>query len=153
MCSEKPTPASYLPMAMAGKAGARYDVLIEAYAGHGLRTAGKGPVGFGRESVPEPPPAQVVVGETTFGVWNEPVYQLWLDVETLLQTRNQLDPDSLAWPRLTPGCSDFTLIADPELPPAEFLVTVEQAGRAQAAPRMHQRQHHADPVRHRPLAH
>ena len=116
-----------ITLAMAGEAGARYDVLIEAYAGHGLRTAGKGPVGYGRESVPEPPPAQVVVGETTFGVWNEPVYQLWLDVETLLQTRNQLDPDSLRVAEIDAGLRDFTLIADLELPPAEFLATVEQA--------------------------
>jgi alpha-mannosidase len=116
-----------ITLAMAGKAGARYDVLIEAYAGHGLRTAGKGPVGYGRESVPEPPPAQVVVGETTFGIWNEPVYQLWLDVETILQTRNQLDPDSLRVAEIDAGLRDFTLIADPELPPAEFLATVEQA--------------------------
>ena len=105
-----------ITLAMAGEAGARYDVLIEAYAGHGLRTAGKGPVGYGRESVPEPPPAQVVVGESTFGVWNEPVYQLWLDVETLLQTRNQLDPDSLRVAEIDAGLRDFTLIADPELP-------------------------------------
>ena len=114
---------------MAGVAGARYDVLIEAYAGHGLRTAGKGPVAYGRESVPEPPPAQVVVGETTFGIWNEEVYQLWLDVETLFQTRNQLDPDSLRVAEIDAGLRDFTLIADLELPPAEFLATVERRGR------------------------
>ncbi|MDQ1301783.1 MAG: alpha-mannosidase, partial [Chloroflexota bacterium] len=116
-----------ITLALAGEAGAGYDILIEAYAGHGLRTAGKGPVGYGRASVPEPPPSQVVVGETTFGVWNEPVYQLWLDVETLLQTRNQLDPDSLRVAEIDAGLRDFTLIADPELPPAEFLATVEQA--------------------------
>ncbi|MCU0500872.1 MAG: alpha-mannosidase, partial [Anaerolineae bacterium] len=45
-----------ITLALAGEAGTRYDILIEAYAGHGLRTAGKGPVGYGRESVPEPPP-------------------------------------------------------------------------------------------------
>jgi alpha-mannosidase len=122
-----------ITLALAGQPGDRYDILIEAYAGHGLRTSGKGPVGYGRESVPEPPPAQVVVGDTTFGIWNEEVYQLWLDVETLLQTRNQLDPDSLRVAEIDAGLKDFTLIADPELPPAEFLETV-RAARARLKP-------------------
>ncbi len=116
-----------ITLAMHGTAGTRYEILIEAYAGHGLRTSGKGPVGYGRESVPEPPPTQAVVGETTFGIWNEEVYQLWLDVETLFQTRNQLEPDSLRVAEIDAGLKDFTLIADPELPPDEFLVTVRQA--------------------------
>ncbi len=116
-----------ITLTMHGEPGTRYDILIEAYAGHGLRTAGKGPVGYGRESVPEPPPTQAVVGETTFGIWNEEVYQLWLDVETLFQTRNQLDPDSLRVAEIDAGLKDFTLIADPELPPDEFLATVRQA--------------------------
>ena len=116
-----------ITLALSGEPGARYEVVLEAYAGHGLRSAGKGPVGHGRESIPEPPAAQVVVGETTFGIWNEAVYQLWLDVETLLQTRNHLDPDSLRVAEIDAGLKDFTLIADPELPPAEFLATVGQA--------------------------
>jgi alpha-mannosidase len=116
-----------ITLALSGAPGARYDVLIEAYAGHGLRTAGKGPVGYGRESVPEPPTAQATVGETTFGVWNEEVYQLWLDVETLLQTRNHLDPDSLRVAEIDAALRDFTLIADPELPPDEFRATVRAA--------------------------
>jgi len=116
-----------ITLAMSGEPGARYDLLIEAYAGHGLRTAGKGPVGYGRESVPEPPPTQTAVGETTFGIWNEEVYQLWLDVETLFQTRNLLDPDSLRVAEIDAGLKDFTLIADPELPPDEFLATVRRA--------------------------
>jgi alpha-mannosidase len=116
-----------ITVAMSGAPGTRYDVLFEAYAGHGPMVAGKGPVGYGRESVPEPPPAQTVVGETSFGIWNEEVYQLWLDVETLFQTRNNLDPDSLRVAEIDAGLRDFTLIADPELPPAEFLATVKEA--------------------------
>ncbi len=67
------------------------------------------------------------MGETSFGIWNEEVYQLWLDVETLFQTRNNLDPDSLRVAEIDAGLRDFTLIADPELPPAEFLATVKDA--------------------------
>ncbi len=122
-----------ITLAMSGVPGAAYEILIEAYAGHGLRTSGKGPVGYGRESVPEPPPTQAAVGETTVGIWNEEVYQLWLDVETLLQTRDLLDPDSLRVAEIDAGLRDFTLIADPELPLAEFLATV-RAARARLKP-------------------
>ena len=116
-----------ITLAMRGEPGAHYDMLVEAYAGHGLLFVGRGPVGYGRESIPEPPPAQAVVGETTFGVWHDEVYQLWLDVETLFHLRGKLDPDSLRVAEIDAGLRDFTLIADPELSPAGFHETVAAA--------------------------
>jgi len=116
-----------------GIPGTRYAVLIEGYAGHGIRTSGGGPAPLDREVVPEPGPTQAVVGQTTFGVWQEEVYQLWLDVETLWQLRENLDENSLRVMEIDAGLRDFTLIVDFEVPTDEMLATV-RAGRARLKP-------------------
>ncbi|MBN2391108.1 MAG: alpha-mannosidase, partial [Anaerolineae bacterium] len=76
---------SEITLALEGVPGTRYDVLVEGYAGHGPRNSHAGPTPPDRETVPEPGPTQAVVGQTTFGVWQEEVYQLWVDVMTLWQ--------------------------------------------------------------------
>ena len=57
-----------------GKPGERFDILLEAYAGHGPRKEGGGPVIFGQETVPEPGPTQVTIADTSFGIWREEVF-------------------------------------------------------------------------------
>ena len=108
-------------------AGQRYGLMIEAYAGHGPRVATVGPLPAGRESVPEPPAAQAVVGETTFGVWEEEIYQLWLDVESLFGVRESLDPDSLRVDEIDAALREFTVLVDFELPHDQMLDTVRAA--------------------------
>jgi alpha-mannosidase len=44
--------------------GQHFDILIEAYSGHGRITVGEGPIPYGIETVPEPPKTQAKVGET-----------------------------------------------------------------------------------------
>jgi alpha-mannosidase len=107
-----------------GKPDTHYDILIEGYAGHGPRRAHAGPTPPDRETVPEPGPTQATVGETTFGIWEEDVYQLWLDVETLFQIRENTDLESLRVAEIDAGLQDFTTIVDFELPHAEMLETV-----------------------------
>jgi alpha-mannosidase len=114
-------------LAKQGVSGTKYDLLIESYAGHGPRNAHAGPTPPWRETVPEPPPAQVVVGETTFGIWQEDVYQLWVDVETLWQLRENLDENSLRVMEIDAGLRDFTLLTDFELSRTEMLETVKTA--------------------------
>lgn len=109
-----------------GKAGQKYEIIIEAYAGHGPRVCGTGPVPPGRETVPIPPGKQAVVGETTFGIWQEDVYQLWMDVETLYGVRENIDKDSLRVAEIDRGLKDFTIIVDFELPRDEMLATVKK---------------------------
>ncbi|MBN1399573.1 MAG: alpha-mannosidase, partial [Anaerolineae bacterium] len=116
-----------------GEPGARYDLLIEAYAGHGPRVSTVGPVPLDRESVPEPPPQQAVVGESSYGIWEESVYQLWLDVETLFQIREHIDPESLRVAEIDRGLREMTFIVDFELPHDEMLTTVA-AARERLAP-------------------
>jgi alpha-mannosidase len=120
-------------LAVSGVPGAQYDVLVEAYAGHGPRVCHAGPTPPGRDTVPEPPPTQAVVGESNFGVWQEDVYQLWIDVETLYDVRECIDPESLRVAEIDRGLRDFTTIADFELPREEMLETV-RAARERLAP-------------------
>jgi len=115
-----------LLLSPSGVPGERYDVMIEGYAGHGPMVAYAGPTPPGRETVPEPPPQQATVGQCTFGVWQEDVYQLAIDVQTLFEVRENLDPDSLRVQEIDAGLRDFTTIVDFELPNDEMLETVRR---------------------------
>lgn len=116
-----------LLLSLNGVPGETYDVLIEGYAGHGPMVAYAGPTPPGRETVPEPPPQQVALGRTTFGIWQEEVYQLAIDVRTLFEVREALDPESLRVQEIDAGLRDFTVIVDFELPNDEMLQTVRVA--------------------------
>ena len=107
--------------------GAKFDILMETYAGHGPMVCGGGPVPHGELSVPEPPPAQRTVQPCSFGIWDEEVFQAWLDVQTLLEVRDKIDPDSLRVAEIDAGLRKFTLLADLELPRAEMLASLRAA--------------------------
>ena len=113
-----------ITLTRSGVPGTRYEFLTESYAGHGVRQSHAGPTPPGRETVPEPGPTQAVVGETTFGIWQEDVYQLWLDVETLFQLRENLDENSLRLMEIDKGLRNFTLIVEFELSSDVMLETV-----------------------------
>jgi alpha-mannosidase len=114
-----------ITLAMSGIPGTEYEVMVEGYAGHGPRVCHAGPTPPNRETVPEPPETQAVVGESTFGIWEEEVYQLWLDVETLYELRDNIDQNSLRVAEIDAGLRDFTVIVDFELPREEMLETVQ----------------------------
>ena len=113
-----------ITLTRSGVPATRYEFLLESYAGHGVRQSHAGPTPADRETVPEPGPTQVVVGETTFGIWQEDVYQLWLDVETLFQLRENLDENSLRLMEIDKGLRDFTLVVEFELSSDVMLETV-----------------------------
>ncbi len=122
-----------ITIAASGQPGQAYDLLIEAYAGHGRITVGDGPVPYGVETVPEPGPTQQVMGANTFGVWREEVYQAALDFTTLYELRGRIDPLSLRTAEIDEGLMETTLIIDPELPEDAMLETV-RAGRERMKP-------------------
>ena len=107
--------------------GERFELLLEAYAGHGRIFWGKGPVPYGIEAIPEPPPAQVTVRESTFGLWREELYQLAVDFTTLFELREHLDEKSLRVAEIDQGLMDVTMIFDIELPEAEMLESARQS--------------------------
>ncbi|MCX7846524.1 MAG: glycosyl hydrolase-related protein [bacterium] len=122
-----------ITLAKKGVPGSVYELLVEAYGGHGVLEVGYGPVPDGVETVPEPPPTQCVVGETTFGIWDEEVYQTYLDFETLLQVRDNTDQNSLRVAEIDAGLKEFTLLVDVELPRPQ-LRTALRVGRARLRP-------------------
>lgn len=106
----------FLPLTNCAKPGERYRITAECYAGHGARNEGAGPVAYGEASVPEPPEAQVTVGESFIGVWNEPVFQAAMDYRTLYSLLKKLPDRSLRAMRVLEGLKQFTYLADFELP-------------------------------------
>ncbi|NLF39009.1 alpha-mannosidase, partial [bacterium] len=125
-----------ITLAVKGVPGKTYDILFETYAGHGPTPCGDGPVPHGQSSVPEPPAAQREVKQSSFGIWNEDVYQAWLDVQTLLELRDNIEQDSLRVAEIDEALRAFTLIADLELPRAELLASIARA-RARLKPLLH----------------
>ncbi|MBM4017626.1 MAG: alpha-mannosidase [Planctomycetes bacterium] len=119
-------------LAARGRPGERFDILVEAYAGHGPTPASVGPVPPERPAVPEPPPRQRAVEESSFGVWQEDAFAAWLDFETLWQVREALDTSSLRVAEIDEALRDFTTIVDFELPREERLASF-RAGRRRLA--------------------
>jgi len=96
-------------------AGERFFVVAESYAGHGPRLEKGGPCPPWRIAVPEPPPFQVKIGASDFGIWNEDAFQLLMDVHTLYKLSEGLDPKSLRAMKVNQGLLEFTFLADFEL--------------------------------------
>ena len=116
-----------ITLAMEGVPGTQYEVMVEGYGGHGRVVVSTGPVPLGRETLPEPGPTQRTMGQSTFGIWEEEIYQLWLDVQTLFEVRENLHEDSLRVQEIDAGLRDFTVIVDLELPHEEMMETVHAA--------------------------
>ncbi|MDR7811467.1 alpha-mannosidase [Lacrimispora sp.] len=98
-----------------GNAGERFFVVVESYAGHGPRLEKGGPCPPWRIAIPEPPPYQVMIGVSDFGIWNEDAFQLLMDVQTLYKLSEGLDPKSLRAMKVNQGLLEFTFLADFEL--------------------------------------
>ncbi len=96
--------------------GKSYELLIELYAGHGATPCGRGPVLDEEASVPEPPPNQQRIPVASVGIWEEDAFQTWLDLQTLLDVRDNLDADSLRVMKIDEALRDFCVAFDPELP-------------------------------------
>ncbi|MBW6467420.1 MAG: alpha-mannosidase, partial [Brevefilum sp.] len=117
----------YILITDAGQPGRSYDILLEAYAGHGPQEWRSGPTPPERETVPEPPEQQCAVGQSLFAVWQEVAFQLAIDVETLWEVREAIDQDSLRVMEIDEGLQDFTLIADFEAPHQAMLASLGAA--------------------------
>ena len=116
-----------LLLSLKAKAGEKFHILIEGYGGHGPTPVSCGPQPPGRVTVPEPPATQRTVGQSSFGIWQEEAYQLWIDVETLYQVRGNIDPNLLRVSEIDQGLRDFTTIVDFELPADQMLATFKAA--------------------------
>ncbi len=118
----------FITLSRCARAGDTYEIYAECYAGHGIRNEGAGPVAFGEDSVPEPPEAQVKLSKSSFGIWNEELYQVAMDYLTLYSLVKKLPDKSLRTMKIVEGLKKFTYIADFELPEPELTASVVQAG-------------------------
>jgi len=107
--------------------GDAFELLLESYAGHGPRVCGGGPVRPEVSSVPEPPPTQQIVEASSFGIWDELAYQLWVDFETLVRLRDSLDERSLRVSRIDDALREASCVIDFELPQARRHATFAAA--------------------------
>jgi len=138
----------HLTLTPKAKGNEAYSILIEAYAGHGPFECGGGPCPHGQEMVPEPTPPLAKVGSCSLGIWDEEVYQLWLDMETLFQTREVMaDKESLRVARIDDALQELTLVVDLELPRAEMLRTI-RAGRKLLKPLLEAKNGSSSPLMH-----
>ena len=103
------------------KAGDRFEIMMETYAGHYYATAGggcyTGPVlPEGTQFIdPLKEGARRTLGKCTYGIWNEDAYQLYMDVDTLFKLLETLDDTSLRASKICDALEEFTLIVDFEL--------------------------------------
>lgn len=99
------------------RAGERFEIYIESYAGHFIgesRLGGcaTGPVLPGAYQDPRVEGQRATMGECTWGIWNEDAYQLLVEVELLQQLAAQVDSESLRADKLASALEAFTLAVD-----------------------------------------
>jgi len=119
----------HITLSHKARAGEKFRVMIEGYAGHHDTPCWKGPIPPGREVYPEPPAAQKTIGPISFGVWNEEIYQLYMDVDTLVHLRDLLHADSLRLQEVDLALREFTTLVDFSLTGAAFDNTIAAARR------------------------
>jgi alpha-mannosidase len=127
-----------ITLTRSGKPGEGFEILLEAYAGHGRITVGDGPNLWGFQTVPEPAETQTQVGESTFGIWIEEAYQLAVDFSTLFELRGKLDSLSLRVAKIDTALMEATKVIDFELPEDQMLETFA-AGRLLLRPLLESR--------------
>ena len=94
-----------------------YEVMMETYAGHDFPeapggTCATGPVLPGSYAPRQEVGDRRVLGKSTFGIWNEDAYQLFMDVDTLYKLLQTLDTTSLRAVKVAEALEKFTLIVD-----------------------------------------
>ena len=104
-----------------GQPGQRFHLLMEAYAGHDYpeRIPGScatGPVRPGDYASRDAQELRQVIGRSSWGIWHEEAYQLWLDATTLRDLLSVTDETSLRAAKIEEALESFMLEVDFEQP-------------------------------------
>jgi alpha-mannosidase len=113
-----------IELTRAATVGDTYDILMEAYAGHGPRICSVPPLLQGEKPWEEPIPPLRTVGKATIELWHEEPYQLYLDMSVLFDLRNNLDPESLRQAEIDVALRNATTALDMSLPRDEMMKTI-----------------------------
>ncbi len=110
-------------LTLSARSGEKFHLLLEAYGGHdypeskygGVAT---GPIRGDSDDYAMRPEQELrqTNGVTTFGIWHEEAYQLWLDATVLQGVLEAIDPDSLRAAQIEEALEQFTLAVDFEQP-------------------------------------
>lgn len=114
------------------QSGDRFHLLLEAYAGHDFPQAptgrcATGPVRPGDYEAADEQTLRQLMGCSTWGVWHEDAYQLWLDVTMMRDVLHAVDDTDLWAARLEEALEQFTLLVDFEQPREHRLADYRRA--------------------------
>lgn len=105
----------YVQLTPAAVRGEEFVIYAEAYAGHGARPEGAGICPREMAVVPETPEFQCVIKESSFGIWNEEMFQAYADYHVLYELWRSLPENSLRGMQVAEALKEFTYRADFEL--------------------------------------
>ena len=108
-------------LATCAQGGESFEVVMETYAGHYFPDAASGgcatgPVLPGAYTDPAKEGERRTLGKSTYGIWNEAAYQLYMDVDTLRRLLGTMDEKSLRAAKIARALEQFTLTVDFEQP-------------------------------------
>ncbi len=106
---------------------AKYHLVMETMGTTGPRICEAGPLFHGEEPFKEHETPYTKVGKSTFGIWNEEAYQLWLEVRILEQIARKQPSGSSRRNQIFRALRNFTTMVDFSRPFDEFLETVVEA--------------------------
>lgn len=114
------------------QSGDRFHLLLEAYAGHDFPQVptgrcATGPVRPGDYAAADEQALRQLMGCSTWGVWHEDAYQLWLDVTMMRDVLHAVDDTDLWAARLEEALEQFTLLVDFEQPREHRLADYRRA--------------------------
>ena len=105
----------YVTLFREAPAQASVTLLIESYAGHGARLENSAPIPPEKQAIPPTPDKQCCIAPSGIAVFNEDAYQLYMDVQTLMELWRILPGGSVRWQQVDRALRDFTHTADFEL--------------------------------------
>jgi len=114
-------------LSVCAKSGETFEILMETYAGHFIPEY-IGPV-LNQKQISDPMTegARVTLGRSTYGIFNEDAYQLFIDVDTLDRIYGTLEETSLRAMQIGKGLREFTKIVDFEQSAEERIASYRQA--------------------------
>ncbi len=124
-----------LELSPCAKAGDRYEIVCEVYAGHPIPWTAPGPLMDGVRTPLED--GFVQNGRTTFGgmklcEWDETAYQLYLDATMLMGSLKVIPEDTLRYDDIRAALKEFTVLVDFGVPKGERTALYAKAREALA---------------------
>ncbi len=127
VCSSIDRQHDYITLERKAVPGRHYDIMAECFAGNGLRLEDCGPAAPDEVTVPEDPGLQATVGRSFIGIFEEEIFQTFMDYLSLYELMKNLPEESLRRQKIISGLKRFTYAADFELPYEEMKDSIVRA--------------------------